>query len=96
MGTPCFAAPEQTGYGLFASSLQTDVYLIGILFNVMLTGKIPKEKRAAGRSWDIIERCIRLEPEERFTIDELVSRLDEMEKMNRNAEEVNGRTGQGT
>ncbi len=96
LGTPCFAAPEQTGYGLFASSLQTDVYSIGILFNVMLTGKIPKEKRAAGRSWDIIERCIRLEPEERFTIDELVSRLDEMEKMNRNAEEVNGRTGQGT
>ena len=80
MGTPHFAAPEQAGYGFTASSAKSDIYEVGILLNVMLTGKYPKEQRASGRLWDIIERCIRLEAEERYTAGELIERLEKVTK----------------
>ena len=80
MGTWHFAAPEQVGYGLTASSARSDIYAVGILLNVMLTGKYPKQQRAAGRLWDIIERCISLEAGERFTAEELIKQLDEIQR----------------
>ncbi|MBO6299712.1 MAG: protein kinase [Lachnospiraceae bacterium] len=76
MGTQYYAAPEQAGYGFKASSAKTDIYAVGVLLNVMLTGKIPKEQRASGPIWDIIERCIRLNAEERYTAAELIRELD--------------------
>lgn len=76
MGTPTYAAPEQAGYGLTASSEKSDIYALGMLMNVMLTGDFPKEKRASGRLWDIIERCIRLNADERFTARELIEALN--------------------
>ena len=78
LGTRCYAAPEQVGYGLSASSDRSDIYAVGILMNVMLTGKYPKEQRAAGRLWKIIERCISLEAADRFTAEELFVKLDEL------------------
>ena len=66
MGTQHYAAPEQIGYGFKASSAKTDIYAVGVLLNVMLTGRFPKERRATGKVWDIIERCIRLNAEERY------------------------------
>ena len=80
MGTQYFAAPEQVGYGLTASSARSDIYAVGILLNVMLTGKIPKEQRATGEIWEIIERCISLEAEDRFTAEELIGKLDELRR----------------
>ena len=41
----------------------------------MLTGKLPKEEKAAGKIWKIIEKCIRLNPEERYSDDELITVL---------------------
>jgi serine/threonine protein kinase len=79
LGTRCFAAPEQAGYGLTASSDRTDIYAVGILLNVMLTGKYPKEQKAAGRVWNIIERCISLEARDRFSARGLIEALDELE-----------------
>lgn len=76
MGTMYYAAPEQFGYGFSASSAKTDIYAVGMLLNVMITGKLPKEEKAAGAVWPIIERCISLEPEERYTDNELISALD--------------------
>lgn len=76
MGTKYFAAPEQVGYGLSASSAKSDIYAMGILLNVMLTGKFPKEERAEGKIWGIIERCISLEAKERYTAMELMKALD--------------------
>ncbi len=46
--------------------------------NELLTGGHTKEKRATGKAWDIIERCIRLEASERYTVDELISELDNL------------------
>ncbi len=75
LGTMYYAAPEQFGYGYTASSEKSDIYALGILLNVMITGKIPKEEKAQGPVWDIIEKCIRFEPENRYTARELLEAL---------------------
>ena len=92
MGTMFYAAPEQVGYGLSASSAKSDIYAIGVLLNVMVTQKFPKEERAEGKLWDIIERCISLNADDRYTAAELMEELNELreeinaEKINRRAE----------
>ena len=75
MGTWPYAAPEQVGYGMKSSSPKADIYAVGILLNVMITGKFPKEEKAPDEIWKIIERCIRLEAEERYTVQELIETL---------------------
>ncbi len=77
LGTMYYAAPEQFGYGYSASSEKTDIYAVGVLLNVMITGRIPKEEKAQGPVWDIIEKCTRLDPEERYTARELIEALSE-------------------
>ena len=79
LGTQSFAAPEQAGYGLSASSAKSDIYAVGILMNVMLTGELPNVKRAAGRIWDVIEKCIRLDAAARYSAEELLQKLKRME-----------------
>jgi len=77
MGTPYFAAPEQLGYGFMASSEKADVFALGMLTNVMITGKLPKEEKASGEIWSIIEKCIELEADKRYSTDQLKCALDE-------------------
>ena len=76
MGTQYYAAPEQVGYGFSASSPKTDVYGVGTLLNVMITGRIPKEERAPGKLWPIIERCVEMDADRRYSVDELLKELD--------------------
>ncbi|MCI9556459.1 MAG: protein kinase, partial [Lawsonibacter sp.] len=47
LGTTGFAAPEQ--YGLSQSDARTDIYSLGVLMNVMLTGQHPSKRLAEGR-----------------------------------------------
>ncbi len=75
MGTRFYAAPEQAGYGLSASSAKSDIYALGVLLNVMVTRKFPKEERAAGNLWNIIERCISLNADERYSAQGLMEAL---------------------
>ena len=75
LGTVYFAAPEQFGYGFTASTEKTDIYAVGMLLNKMITGRFPKEERATGVIWEVIQRCIRLNPEERYSDDELINTL---------------------
>lgn len=77
LGTMFYAAPEQLGYGFSASSDKSDIYAVGMLLNVMITGHLPKEERATGLIWSVIEKCISLEPENRYTAKELIAALDE-------------------
>ena len=79
MGTRNYAAPEQVGYGMHSSSTKTDVYAVGVMLNVMMTCKFPKEARAPERIWKIVERCINLDPENRYTDLELIEELDRIE-----------------
>ena len=78
LGTWYYAAPEQLGYGFSASSKKADIYAVGVLLNVMLTGALPKERRATGLAWDVIKKCISLEPDERYTDEELISELNDI------------------
>ena len=64
MGTMGFAAPEQ--YGLSQSDIRTDIYSMGILMNVMLTGQHPSKKLAEGKLGRIIEHCTRVNPQKRY------------------------------
>jgi len=75
LGTLYYAAPEQFGYGFTASTEKTDIYAVGMLLNKMITGRFPKEERATGVMWEVIQRCIRLNPEERYSDDELINTL---------------------
>ena len=47
LGTTGFAAPEQ--YGLSQSDGRADIYALGVLLNIMLTGEHPSRKLASGR-----------------------------------------------
>ena len=78
MGTWNYAAPEQVGYGMTASSPKTDVYAVCMLLNVMLTGAFPKEKQTDGPVRKIIDRCISLNAEERYTARELAEELERL------------------
>lgn len=78
MGTENYAAPEQVGYGLSASSAKSDIYAVGILLNVMLTGRFPKEQRPEDDIWKVIERCISLEADNRYTAKKLINTLEKL------------------
>ena len=64
LGTTGFAAPEQ--FGLSQSDLRTDIYSVGILINVMLTGQHPSKQLAPGRLGLVVERCTQVSPEKRY------------------------------
>ena len=64
LGTTGFAAPEQ--YGLSQSDLRTDIYSVGILINVMLTGEHPSKRLAEGRMGRIVDRCTHVNPQRRY------------------------------
>ena len=80
LGTRFFAAPEQVGYGLKASSAKSDIYALGVLMNVMLTGDLPKQIQAPEPYWSVIEKCISLEADARYNAKEL---SDVLEKISR-------------
>ena len=64
MGTPGYASPEQFGFG--RSDPRSDIYAMGILLNVMITGRHPLYEKASGRLAPVIERCTHVDPERRY------------------------------
>ncbi len=64
LGTTGFAAPEQ--YGLGQSDTRTDIYSLGVLMNVMLTGQHPSKRLAEGRMGRVIQRCTQVNPAKRY------------------------------
>lgn len=64
LGTTGFAAPEQ--YGLSQSDGRADIYALGVLLNIMLTGEHPSRKLAGGRMGRIVQRCTMVNPEKRY------------------------------
>jgi len=74
MGTVGYAAPEQLG--LSQSDARTDIYAVGVLYNVMLTGKHPSECFASGRAGRVIKKCTALNPNDRYqTVHKLLQAL---------------------
>ena len=64
LGTTGYAAPEQ--YGLSQSDIRTDIYSLGILINVMLTGEHPSKHLASGKMGRIVDRCTHVNPQRRY------------------------------
>ena len=54
LGTTGFAAPEQ--YGIFQSDERADIFSLGVLLNIMLTGKHPSREVAAGKMGRIVRK----------------------------------------
>lgn len=64
LGTKGFAAPEQYGFG--SSTIQTDVYAVGVLINILLTGTLPNQGIAGGKFNPIIQKSTKLRPNDRY------------------------------
>lgn len=74
LGTIGYAAPEQLG--ISATDERADIYSIGILLNVMLTGEHPGKLLAKGRARSIILKCTATAPEARYsTVEKLMRAL---------------------
>ena len=64
LGTHGYAAPEQYGFG--ASDVRTDIYAVGVLLNVMLTGDFPQIRKVPGYLGEIVANCTELDASRRY------------------------------
>ena len=64
LGTTGCAAPEQ--YGIVQSDERADIFSLGVLLNIMLTGKHPSREMAAGKMGRIVRKCTMTAPEQRY------------------------------
>ena len=64
MGTADYAAPEQFGFS--QSDARTDIYAVGVIINVMLTGKLPKEELCPKPLSKIVSKCTNIDPDKRY------------------------------
>lgn len=64
LGTIGYAPPEQ--FGISQSDPRSDVYAVGVLLNVMMTGAHPSLRLAGGKAGRIVSRCTRINPDQRY------------------------------
>lgn len=64
LGTTGYAAPEQ--FGLSQTDGRTDIYSLGVLLNVMLTGRHPSKQLAGGHAGRVVQRCTMTNPDQRY------------------------------
>lgn len=64
LGTVGYAAPEQFGFG--QTDARTDIYAVGVLLNVLLSGKMPCETMYGGLFHNVILRCTQQDPAMRY------------------------------
>ncbi len=65
LGTVGYAPPEQ--YGISQTDARADIYALGVMMNVMLTGEHPSTAMAGGKIGRIIRRCTMTSPRQRFS-----------------------------
>ncbi len=89
LGTAGYAAPEQYGFG--PSSVQSDLFAIGVLMNVLATGALPAERRAENRLTPVIQKCMEIDPVNRYnSIDDFILELNALQDENRNQTDADG------
>lgn len=72
LGTIGYAPPEQ--FGISQTTAAADIYSLGVLLNVMLTGNHPSVITAKGKSGRIVRKCTVIDPESRFESAEKLKR----------------------
>lgn len=64
IGTVGYAAPEQ--FGVSQSDGRTDIFALGVLMNVMLTGEHPGKNMYKGKLSKVIDKAVQLDPKKRY------------------------------
>ena len=64
LGTVGYAAPEQ--FGFTESDARTDIYALGVLLNMMLTGHLPNEQLPHGAVGRIVKKATAIDPGKRY------------------------------
>ena len=64
LGTTGFAAPEQ--YGIAQTDARADIYALGVLINIMITGEHPSRRMVKGRLGKVVEKCTMTNPDKRY------------------------------
>ena len=83
LGTTGYASPEQ--YGLSQTDARSDIYSLGVVINVMLTGEHPSRKLVEGTLGEIVQKCTMINPDMRYqSAEELKRALVEAEKPKKN------------
>ncbi len=64
LGTAGYASPELLSVS--RTDERTDIYALGVLLCVMLTGQHPSEKLPSGKMGRIVRKCTAISPDERY------------------------------
>lgn len=64
LGTTGYAAPEQ--FGIAQTDQRADIYAMGVLLNILLTGHHPSETLAKGHLGRVIRKCTMMNPSNRY------------------------------
>lgn len=74
LGTAGYAAPEQFGFA--RCDVRADIFALGVLLNVALTGEHPSVHLAGGRLGRIVRRCTNTNAAQRYAnVDALLNQL---------------------
>ena len=65
LGTKGYASPEQ--FGFEQTDCRSDIYSVGVMLNVLTTGKHIKEELNKGKLKRIIEKCTNISPDNRYS-----------------------------
>ena len=83
LGTVGYAAPEQFGFA--QTDARTDIYSLGVLLNVLLTGKLPTVLTYNGKLKTVIEKAIKISPQERYqTVAQFRDGMERLSESGRN------------
>lgn len=64
LGTPGYAAPEQ--FGFQQTDARADLFALGVLLNQLVTGELPQQRLAPPPLGEIVRRCTRMDPGQRY------------------------------